>query len=97
MSPTTAVAPQIEIRAEERPEWEEILTEEALQFAATLHREFNPRRKELLSRRERVKQELDSGKSPDFLSETQSIRDSEWTVARIPMDLIDRRVEITVR
>ena len=32
---------------------------------------------------------------PDFLPETAEIRKSEWTVAPIPPDLHDRRVEIT--
>ena len=32
---------------------------------------------------------------PDFLPETASIRQKEWTVAPIPKDLVDRRVEIT--
>ena len=32
---------------------------------------------------------------PDFLPETADIRTAEWTVAPIPDDLQDRRVEIT--
>ncbi len=39
--------------------------------------------------------ELDAGHFPDFLVETTEIRLSEWTVAPIPRDLTDRRVEIT--
>ncbi len=72
-----------------------ILTAEAIEFITMLQREFNPRREELLARRERVKSELDAGKLPDFLSETKKIRESEWKVAAIPRDLLDRRVEIT--
>jgi malate synthase len=72
-----------------------ILTAEAIEFVTMLQREFNPRREELLARRERVKSELDAGKLPDFLSETKKIRESEWKVAPIPRDLLDRRVEIT--
>ncbi len=72
-----------------------ILTPEATQFLATLQREFNPRREELLALRERRKAELDGGKLPDFLPETLDIRERAWTVAPIPRDLIDRRVEIT--
>ena len=72
-----------------------ILTPEAIEFVTKLHREFNPRREELLARRERVKREIDAGKLPDFLAETRSIRDREWRVAPIPKDLLDRRVEIT--
>jgi malate synthase len=32
---------------------------------------------------------------PNFLEETRSVRESNWTVAPLPHDLIDRRVEIT--
>ena len=60
-----------------------------------LHREFNPHRQELLARREARKQRLDAGEFPDFLPETKEIRDGAWTVAPIPADLQDRRVEIT--
>ena len=45
-------------------------------------------------RRER-QAKLDQGELPDFLPETAGIREQEWTVAPIPKDLIDRRVEIT--
>jgi len=39
--------------------------------------------------------EIDAGIFPDFLPATESIRKSEWKVAPIPPDLLDRRVEIT--
>lgn len=32
---------------------------------------------------------------PDFLPETIHIRESDWQVAPLPDDLLDRRVEIT--
>ncbi len=38
---------------------------------------------------------LDAGERPDFLDETRSIRESDWTVAPMPADILDRRVEIT--
>jgi malate synthase len=93
---TTAVETTgVEVRGERRPEWDAILTPEALQFVATLQREFNPRREELLARREERKKRLDAGELPDFLPETGEIRETDWTVAPIPRDLVDRRVEIT--
>jgi malate synthase len=95
---STAVAQAtsgVEIRAAVRPEYERILTADAMQFVATLQREFNPRREELLARREVIKHKLDRGKRPDFLRETKQIREREWKVAPIPADLMDRRVEIT--
>ncbi|HET7707416.1 MAG TPA: malate synthase A, partial [Thermoanaerobaculia bacterium] len=73
----------------------EILTPEAVRFVEMLHREFNPRREELLARREERKKRLDAGELPDFLPDTREIRESDWTVAPIPKDLTDRRVEIT--
>ena len=38
---------------------------------------------------------FDAGTKPDFLPETASIRDADWSVQPAPADLIDRRVEIT--
>jgi malate synthase len=66
-----------------------------MNLVATLVRAFAGRREELLQRRAQRQAEIDSGKLPDFLPETEHIRNSEWTVASIPGDLLDRRVEIT--
>ncbi len=73
----------------------EILTAEALAFVAGLHRRFNRRRLELLVRRMGRQEDFDAGKLPDFLADTKAIRERDWTVAPIPADLLDRRVEIT--
>src|SRR5258708_12943054 len=73
----------------------EILTPEALRFVARLAAEFDSRRQDLLAFRRVRQAELDAGHFPDFLVETTEIRLSEWTVAPIPRDLTDRRVEIT--
>ncbi len=73
----------------------EILTPEALRFVAPLAAEFDSRRQDLLALRRLRQAELDAGHFPDFLVETTEIRLSEWTVAPIPRDLTDRRVEIT--
>ena len=73
----------------------EVLTPEALAFLAGLHRRFNARRLALLSAREERQMLFDAGESPDFLPETTAIRSGDWTVAPIPADLQDRRVEIT--
>ena len=74
---------------------EQVLTPEAIAFAAELEREFGPERRRLLARRAELQQRLDAGWKPDFLAETAAIRKAEWEVARIPADLRDRRVEIT--
>lgn len=86
---------EIEIRGEITPEFAQILTPEALTFIATLQRAFNDRRLELLERRAARQKEIDGGAMPDFLPETAGIRAADWTVAPIPTDLQDRRVEIT--
>jgi malate synthase len=66
-----------------------------MNFVAKLAREFEGRREELLAKRVQRQQEIDAGKLPDFLPETEHIRNSDWTVAPLPDDLQDRRVEIT--
>ena len=73
----------------------EILTPEAVAFLVRLQRAFNARRKELLAARVTRQAQLDAGARPDFLPETAAIREAEWTVAPLPADLLDRRVEIT--
>ena len=73
----------------------EILSPAAQDFLVELHRKFDARRIALLERRAVRQQEIDEGALPDFLPETQHIRESAWTVAPIPPDLRDRRTEIT--
>jgi malate synthase len=77
------------------PADEEVLTREALDLVARLHRELNPRRRELLERRRQRQAELDAGALPGFRSDTKDVRDAEWRVAKAPADLRDRRCEIT--
>jgi len=76
-------------------DFEKVLTKEAVAFVADLQRRFNPRREELLAARAERQQRLDAGEKPDFLPETAQIRESDWTVAPLPKDILDRRVEIT--
>ena len=85
----------VSIEAEVRPEFEEILTPQAVSFVVELHRRFEGRRQELLARRAARQKAIDDGQFPDFLPETESIRKADWRVAPIPRDLQDRRVEIT--
>ena len=78
-----------------RPGYEAVLTREALSFVADLARTFTPRVAELLARRRERQIRLDAGERPDFLTETADVRSRDWTVAALPHDLLDRRVEIT--
>jgi malate synthase len=86
---------ELQINGPVSPAYAEILTPEAQRFVASLAAQFDARRKELLARRQVRQAEIDAGHYPDFLTETAEIRTSEWTVAPIPADLMDRRVEIT--
>ena len=85
----------VELRAAAAPRLEDILSPPALAFLANLHRRFDARRKELLGLRTERQKRFDAGETPNFLTETQTIRDGDWKVAPIPADLLDRRVEIT--
>jgi malate synthase len=88
-------APKIEILGPTEGRAREILTPEALAFLGDLHRRFDARRRELLAARAARQVRFDAGERPDFLPETKAVRDGDWTVAPIPADLQDRRVEIT--
>jgi len=73
----------------------QILTPAAVEFLSDLVARFTPKRNQLLAARIHQQQEIDNGKLPDFISETASIREGDWTIRGIPDDLLDRRVEIT--
>ncbi|PEU12712.1 MULTISPECIES: malate synthase A [unclassified Bacillus (in: firmicutes)] len=77
------------------PSYGEILTPEALAFLKELHENFNERRLHLLQRRAEKQKRIDAGEFPSFLPETSHIREEDWTIAPLPGDLEDRRVEIT--
>ncbi len=85
----------VSLSARVSPEFAPILTPEALDFIARLHRKFETRRQELLARRAARQKDFDAGKLPDFLPETKEIREREWLVAPQPKDMLERRVEIT--
>jgi malate synthase len=85
----------VEIKAEVSPEFSEILTHGALALVARLHRSFEHRRQEMLEAREQVAKRFDLGLRPDFLKYTSSIREADWTISKLPKDLLCRRVEIT--
>ena len=87
--------PGIKITGRIAPDYAEILSPPAIAFAARLQREFGSRRDELLARRAARQKAFDSGKLPDFLDETRSIREASWVCAAVPDDIQDRRVEIT--
>ncbi|KAG0229534.1 hypothetical protein BGW42_006425 [Actinomortierella wolfii] len=94
--PFDTKVPGVTILAKVTPEQAQILTPEALQFYAVLHRAFNRTRLELLQKRVLRQQQIDRGLLPDFLPETKHIRDDPaWKGAAPGPGLADRRVEIT--
>jgi malate synthase len=89
------VAEGVEVRGPVEASSESVLTEDALMFVAGLQRRFNARREELLAVRADRQERIAAGELPDFLAETREVREGDWTVAPVPADLQDRRVEIT--
>ncbi len=85
----------VKITGANGPGYGEILTPAAIDFVVELERKFGARRRELLAARVERQKRLDAGEKPDFLPQTKAVRDGDWTVAPIPKDLLDRRVEIT--
>lgn len=76
---------------------QKILTPEALEFLARMHRTFNKTRLSLLAARQDLQKQLDSGSAKlGFLKETEAIRSApSWRCAPPGPGLEDRRVEIT--
>lgn len=85
----------VSIRGPLAARYDEVLTPGALSFLADLHRQFERRRRDLLELRRECQARFDAGELPDFLAETNAVRAGDWTIAPVPADLRDRRVEIT--
>jgi malate synthase len=75
--------------------YDEILTDDALELLADLHRTFDGRRRELLQARDERYEQLAAGGTLGFLEQTKDIREGDWRVAPPAPGLVDRRVEIT--
>jgi malate synthase len=72
-----------------------MLTPDAVAFLIDLENEFGWRRGRLLEERQRRQRRIDAGETPDFLPETRHVREGDWSIAPVPGELGDRRVEIT--
>jgi len=86
---------RLSVSAPSHPEQHRVLTPDSLRFFTELQQRFNGRRLELLAARAERQKRIDAGEKPAFLPQTEGIRQAAWTVAPIPPDLQDRRVEIT--
>ncbi len=85
----------VQITAPIEPEYEDILTEGALEFLIELQRHFAQRLTSVIKARQIRQELLDNGARPNFLPQTAHIRKGDWRVTEVPEDLKDRRVEIT--
>ena len=74
---------------------ESVLTDDILELLAELGQRYRQPVDDLLAERVAIQKNLDAGQLPDFPAETAEIRESDWTVAPIPKQLLDRRIEIT--
>ncbi len=76
--------------------FDEILTDEALEFLRQLHLCFEAERRDALAERAMSRHRIKNGARFDFLAHTRPIReDLSWRVAGAGPGLEDRRVEIT--
>lgn len=82
----------VKILGEFRPEYEQVLNHDALQFLAQLHREFDATRLQLLQARMERQKIIDNGGLFEYPT---GAHDSDWQVAPVPDDLQCRHVEIT--
>src|SRR5271170_6473549 len=87
--------PGVEINGAMGAGYKTILSYDALAFIAHLQRSFGAERLRLLAARAERQALFDAGAKPEFPPETRAIRDGDWTVAPLPKDLLDRRIEIT--
>ncbi len=85
----------IRITATKVPGQDQVLSIDGLNFLESLHHRFEAERLKLLQRRQQVQQRIIDGWKPSFRNDTLNIRNSEWSIGDIPLDLVDRRVEIT--
>ena len=72
-----------------------LLTYEAKFFLKALSQSFDDQIKQLIKNREERKNDAWKNSLPDFLKHTRDIRDTEWTIAPPPVEIRDRRIEIT--
>ncbi|QFG68904.1 malate synthase A [Ornithinimicrobium pratense] len=95
-TPTLDLPDGVAVTGDLRPGYEQILSRQALELVAVLHRALEPRRQERLTARAEVVRAVAEGQDLDFLPETAHVRqDPSWRVAEHAPGLVDRRVEMT--
>ncbi len=77
------------------PQARKILSREALDLIASLHRELDGERLQLLDARSICQAEFDAGTCPEYDMDNTLAARGDWMVNPLPPDLLTRRVEIT--
>ena len=83
---------RIVFKKDVKSEHRRILTPKALDFLCELHDKFDSKIEHELNKRQEKKRNKEE---PDFLENTQEIRESDWRVAELPKTLLKRHIEIT--
>lgn len=68
----------VQITGDDGPRYDEVLTPDALEFLAELHRSFDGRRQELVAARARRYEELAAGATLGFLDENHGAPPERW-------------------
>jgi len=91
------LAPAVVInKAAWTPEAKQVLTPDAIAILAKVQRSLAPRRRELLTERKKRQKAFDRGELPHYLpADEHPDARTDWQVALLPDDLLQRRVEIT--
>ena len=92
---STTITPQDNEAAGPAPFAQNVISPMVVSFLEQLDLKFESQRLSLLNRRKIRQNDFDDGLLPDFLPETLTIREGTWSVAPVPEELRDRRVEIT--
>ncbi|XP_058093911.1 malate synthase, glyoxysomal-like [Magnolia sinica] len=85
----------VDIRGRYDGEFGRILTKEALQFVAGLHREFRGHIRYALECRREAQRKYNAGILPGYDPATRYVREGDWVCAAVPPAVGDRKVEIT--
>lgn len=94
--PPPSPAPGVRIAGHSVPQAARVLTSDALETVADLHRHFAGRRRELLTARTERQERISAGEDLGLLPHTRAVReDPDWQVAPPAPGLRRRTVEIT--
>jgi malate synthase len=73
----------------------DLLTPEFVKYLSLLNKKFAARRIQLLNDRKIRAQRWDQGAVPEYLDQKSEAASTNWQIAKLPEDLLTRRVEIT--